>query len=79
LSRTRTATPLVHDSMGCNGGQPGSAWKWFTRTGVVSGGDYDDIGTGETCKVRWLPTWPRVFERIVAAEIFYSKLSETKI
>ena len=38
--------------MGCNGGQPGSAWKWFTRTGVVSGGDYSDIGTGETCKVR---------------------------
>lgn len=37
--------------MGCNGGQPGSAWEWFTRTGVVSGGDYGDIGTGTTCKV----------------------------
>ncbi|CAM9868797.1 unnamed protein product [Pylaiella littoralis] len=37
-------------SMGCNGGQPGSAWEWFTRTGVVSGGDYGDIGTGTTCK-----------------------------
>eukprot|EP00752_Nemacystus_decipiens_P008841 g7890.t1 len=37
-------------SMGCNGGQPGSAWRWFTRTGVVSGGDYSDIGTGKTCK-----------------------------
>lgn len=38
-------------SMGCNGGQPGSAWGWFTKTGVVSGGDYADIGTGTTCKV----------------------------
>ncbi|CAM9758212.1 unnamed protein product, partial [Hapterophycus canaliculatus] len=37
-------------SMGCNGGQPGSAWGWFTKTGVVSGGDYADIGTGTTCK-----------------------------
>ncbi|CBN78981.1 cathepsin B-like proteinase [Ectocarpus siliculosus] len=37
-------------SMGCNGGQPGSAWKWFTKTGVVTGGDYADIGTGTTCK-----------------------------
>lgn len=45
------------NSMGCNGGQPGSAWKWFTRTGVVSGGDYGDIGTGETCKVRGLHTY----------------------
>jgi len=37
-------------SMGCNGGQPSGAWKWFTKTGVSSGGDYEDVGTGATCK-----------------------------
>lgn len=40
----------TYHSMGCNGGQPGSAWKWFTKTGVVTGGDFADIGTGTTCK-----------------------------
>ena len=29
-------------SMGCNGGQVGTPWKWFTKKGVVSGGDYGD-------------------------------------
>jgi len=33
-------------SFGCNGGQVGTPWAWFKRTGVVSGGDY---GTGEYC------------------------------
>jgi len=37
-------------SMGCNGGQPGGAWKWFTKNGVSTGGDYGDIGSGTTCK-----------------------------
>lgn len=37
-------------SMGCNGGQPSGAWKWFTKTGVSTGGDYADIGKGTTCK-----------------------------
>jgi len=37
-------------SMGCNGGQPGGAWNWFTKTGVSTGGDYADMGTGTTCK-----------------------------
>lgn len=32
-------------SQGCNGGQPGAAWKWFTRNGVVTGGDYGDTKT----------------------------------
>lgn len=36
-------------SMGCNGGQPGKAWDWFKSHGVVTGGDYTDIGKGETC------------------------------
>lgn len=36
-------------SMGCNGGQPGQAWQWFKNTGVVTGGDYTDIGSGTTC------------------------------
>jgi len=35
-------------SMGCNGGQPTSAWKWFAATGVTSGGDYD-VEKGSTC------------------------------
>lgn len=37
-------------SMGCNGGQPAGAWNWFTKTGVSSGADYADIGTGNSCK-----------------------------
>jgi len=36
-------------SMGCNGGQPGMAWDWFKSKGVVTGGDYFDIGKGDTC------------------------------
>lgn len=36
-------------SMGCGGGQPGSAWKWMTRTGVVTGKDFSDVGTGSSC------------------------------
>jgi cathepsin B len=32
---------------GCQGGN--TAWDWFTETGVVTGGDYTDKGTGETC------------------------------
>jgi len=37
-------------SNGCNGGQPSGAWNWFVKTGVSTGGDYSDIGTGTTCK-----------------------------
>merc|ERR1712166_799907 len=33
-------------SMGCNGGQVGTPWKWFTKKGVVTGGDYGD---GKLC------------------------------
>lgn len=36
-------------SMGCGGGQPGAAWSWFQNQGVVTGGDFDDIGKGDTC------------------------------
>lgn len=32
---------------GCNGGN--SAWSWFKNSGVVTGGDYTDIGGGDTC------------------------------
>jgi len=32
-------------SAGCNGGQIDSPWDWFTRTGVVSGGNYGDKTT----------------------------------
>jgi len=37
-------------SMGCNGGQPAGAWKWFTETGVSTGGDWADVDQGTTCK-----------------------------
>lgn len=37
-------------SNGCNGGQPSGAWSWFTKTGVSTGADWADIGTGTTCK-----------------------------
>merc|ERR1712151_1286078 len=33
--------------MGCNGGN--SAWSWFERSGVVTGGDYFANGKGDTC------------------------------
>jgi cathepsin B len=32
---------------GCQGGN--SAWNWFKSSGVVTGGDYTDIGSGDTC------------------------------
>jgi len=32
-------------SMGCNGGQIGTPWSWFSTTGVVTGGDYGDNTT----------------------------------
>lgn len=37
-------------SMGCNGGQPSGAWNWFVKTGVVTGGDYADMGKGTSCR-----------------------------
>ena len=36
-------------SMGCNGGQPAMAWRFFKTTGVVTGGGYDDIGKQDSC------------------------------
>jgi len=36
-------------SMGCNGGQPSGAWRWFKNTGVVTGGDYGETD-GSTCQ-----------------------------
>lgn len=37
-------------SMGCNGGQPSGAWSWFIKTGVSTGGNWEDNGKGTTCK-----------------------------
>jgi len=42
-------------SVGCNGGQITGAWKYFGSHGVVTGGDYPDIGNGQTCKPYSLP------------------------
>lgn len=36
---------LKCSSMGCNGGQVGTPWKWFSNTGVVTGGDFGTTGT----------------------------------
>ena len=35
-------------SMGCNGGQPASAWSWLVKTGVTTGGD-ESMKDGSTC------------------------------
>ena len=37
------------ESMSRNVGQPGQAWQWFKDTGVVTRGDYADIGSGTNC------------------------------
>jgi len=37
-------------SMGCNGGQPAAALHWMSRKGVVTGGDYTDMGKGTGCR-----------------------------
>lgn len=37
-------------SMGCNGGQPTGAWDFFKSKGVVTGGNWEDVNTGKTCK-----------------------------
>lgn len=39
--------PIWGAGNGCNGGN--SAWDFFKNTGVVTGGDYPDMGTGKTC------------------------------
>lgn len=36
-------------SQGCNGGQPAGAFSWFVESGVVSGGDYDDVSLVVLC------------------------------
>ena len=40
-------------SMGCNGGQPGGAWNWFTKEGVSTGGDWN---SNQGCKPYSLQT-----------------------
>lgn len=42
-------------SFGCNGGQPSKAWEFFTKEGIVSGGDYEDNGKTDTCWPYALP------------------------
>jgi cathepsin B len=42
--------PKCGFSMGCNGGQPAGAWRWFTSAGVSSGGDYENVDDGSSCK-----------------------------
>lgn len=41
-------------SFGCDGGNPGYAWDWLVGSGVVTGGDNDDMGKSDTC-------WPYEF------------------
>merc|ERR1719162_1194736 len=43
VADTTACCDFLHcQSMGCNGGQVGSPWKWFEKHGVVSGGDFGD-------------------------------------
>lgn len=42
-------------SQGCGGGDPSAAWNYFVNTGVVTGGDYDTIGSGSSCFPYQLP------------------------
>jgi len=44
---TAFCQPLFGAGNGCNGGN--SAWNWFVSHGVVTGGDYFDSGSGDTC------------------------------
>jgi cathepsin B len=37
---------------GCNGGFPESAWEWFVRTGIVTGGNYN---SNEGCQPYSIP------------------------
>jgi len=47
VADTTACCNFLHcQSMGCNGGQVGTPWKWFENTGVVSGGDFGD---GKLC------------------------------
>jgi len=38
--------------MGCDGGDPSAAWSWFTTTGVVTGGNYNNT---QWCSAYSLP------------------------
>lgn len=42
---TLSCCGFLYGSMGCNGGQPSGAWKFFKNVGVVSGGEYGDTTT----------------------------------
>merc|ERR1712124_61817 len=44
---TAFCQPIFGAGNGCNGGN--SAWNWFESHGVVTGGDYTDKGSGDTC------------------------------
>jgi cathepsin B len=39
-----------HAGNGCSGGMPTEALDWMARTGVVTGGDYADDNTGNSCQ-----------------------------
>lgn len=36
-------------SQGCNGGQPAGAWSFFSTTGIVTGGLFEEVGSGSSC------------------------------
>ena len=42
-------------SNGCVGGFIGGAWDWFVQTGVVTGGDQNDVNGTDTCEPFSLP------------------------
>jgi cathepsin B len=44
-------------SSGCDGGFTEDAFNWFATVGVVTGGDYQDIGKGTSCQPFQLESW----------------------
>jgi cathepsin B len=62
IATGKTALLSTEDSLAnsgcgsCNGGQPSCVLSWIGSSGVVTGGDYTDIGKGDTCAPYSLPT-----------------------
>jgi len=50
LSPEDTLECCYMNSKGCSGGYISGAWRWFKLEGVSTGGNYEDIGKGTTCK-----------------------------
>jgi len=59
-------------SFGCDGGQPAYAWDWLTSSGVVTGGDNEDIGKDDTC-------WPYELPEYLLCTFFFVEQQENPL